>query len=204
MTTTYTTREAWLVAAIEALGAGVFKSNGVELPPVRVSVGWPGGRGPKGKVIGQCWKRAVSSDGVNQLFVSPVLGDSARVIDVLTHELVHAVDDCANGHKGAFLELARKVGLEGKATATVAGEALQAELDLIVEQLGEYPHAVLGGTPDDSAEGPKKQGTRMLKLVCASDPVDGYTVRTTQKWLDLGMPSCPCCAEPMVLAEAKA
>lgn len=29
----------------------------------------------------------------------------------------------------------------------------------------------------------------MLKLVC---PEDGYTVRTTRKWLEVGQPSCPC------------
>ncbi len=41
----FSTREEWLVAAIEALGKTVFADADVELPPVRVSVGWPGGRG---------------------------------------------------------------------------------------------------------------------------------------------------------------
>jgi hypothetical protein len=40
-----------------------------------------------------------------------------------------------------------------------------------------------GGEDGDGrriSSGPKPQGTRMLKLVC---PEDGYTVRTTAKWL---------------------
>ncbi len=34
-----------------------------------------------------------------------------------------------------------------------------------------------------------KQGTRMLKVIC---PADGYTIRTTNKWLQVGFPTCPC------------
>jgi len=40
------------------------------------------------------------------------------------------------------------------------------------------------------------QTTRMLKVEC---PADGYIVRTTQKWIDLGLPTCPC-GEEMELA----
>jgi hypothetical protein len=35
---------------------------------------------------------------------------------------------------------------------------------------------------------PGVQGTRMLKVEC---PDCGYTLRTTRKWLDTGLPSCP-------------
>lgn len=36
---------------------------------------------------------------------------------------------------------------------------------------------------------PPKQSTRMIKLVC---PADGYAVRTTRKWIEVGLPRCPC------------
>ncbi|WDS51688.1 SprT-like protease [Microbacterium phage Barnstormer] len=186
MTAIFTTREEWLVAAIEALRP-LFAEAGAELPTVRVSVGWPGGNGRKNSVIGQCWGSAASADKVAQVFISPVLDDAVKVLDVLTHELVHAVDDCQSGHKGPFAKLAKALGLEGKMTATVAGEELKAKLEDIAADLGDYPHAALAKA--QGAEGPKKQGTRMLKLEC---PADGYIVRTTAKWLELGVPTCPC------------
>lgn len=179
------TREAWLNRAVEALREHVFIPAGEHVPPVRVSVGWPkGGR----KVIGQCWKTDAAEDEVSQVFISPVLKDMAEVLETLVHELVHAVDNCESGHRGEFKRIAVEVGLEGKMTATHAGAELLATLMEVAEELGEYPHAAL--TP--ALSGVKKQSTRMLKVEC---PDDGYIVRTTQKWLDIGTPTCPCGTE---------
>lgn len=191
---TYSTREEWLVAATAAL-APIFAEAGETLPAVRVSVGWPGGRGKKGNVIGQCWATSASSDSVAQLFVSPVLVEATRVLDVLAHELVHAVDDCKSGHKGAFARIAKAIGLTGKMTATEASDELKARLDEIAAELGDYPHAAIAPGAE-GADGPKKQGTRMLKVACGEG--SGYVVRMTRKWLDeFGTPSCPCHGEPM-------
>ncbi|AWY06679.1 SprT-like protease [Microbacterium phage Zeta1847] len=190
----FSTREEWLTAAIEALRP-IFAAAGAELPAVRVSVGWPGGAGRKNSVIGQCWATAASSDKVAQLFISPVLDDAVRVLDVLVHELVHAVDDCQSGHKGAFAKLAKAVGLEGKMTATVAGDELKAKLEAIAAELGAYPHAAI----IPALSGVKKQSTRMLKVECTEG--SGYIVRMTRKWLDeFGEPSCPCHGERMAEA----
>lgn len=183
-TATHTTREGWLTAAVLALSP-LFAEQGHIVPAVRVSVGWPGGRGAKNTVIGQCWASRASADSVPQLFISPVLGDAERVLDVLAHELVHAIDDCTSGHKGPFAKIAKSIGLTGKMTATVAGAELKPKLAAMVEALGEYPHAII--TP--SLSGVAKQGTRMLKVEC---PSDGYTLRTTAKWLAMGVPTCPC------------
>jgi hypothetical protein len=192
----FSTREEWLVAAIEAL-APIFAEVGEALPATRVSVGWPGGRGKKNAVIGQCWSKAASADKTAALFISPVLDDASRVLDVLAHELVHAIDDCASGHKGRFAKIAKGIGLEGKMTATVAGEALKARLDDIAADLGTYPHAAM--VNPGAAQGEPKQGTRMLKVECAEG--SGYIVRMTRKWLDeYGTPLCPCHQEPMLEA----
>lgn len=191
------TREEWLSNATDALRP-LFAAVGVEVPAVRVSVGFPGGRGAKASVIGQCWHGSASSDGVGQVFISPVLGDAARVLDVLAHELVHAVNHAAgdNGHGRAFSKIAKPLGLTGKMTATVAGEALAATLTAIAATLGNYPHAALNG--GGAGGGLPKQSTRMLKTEC---PATGYTARTTRKWLDLyGAPVCPCCALQMLVA----
>jgi uncharacterized Zn finger protein (UPF0148 family) len=48
--------------------------------------------------------------------------------------------------------------------------------------LGAYPHGEL------SYSDRKVQGTRMIKASC---PHCGYTVRLTNKWLTFGLPICP-------------
>ncbi|QDF14226.1 SprT-like protease [Microbacterium phage IAmGroot] len=198
MNSTYTTREEWLVAAVKAL-APIFAAQGHELPAVRVSVGFAGGPRKKSTVIGQCWHPSTTSDGIGQVFVSPILDDAVRVLDVLAHELVHAINHVQghSGHGKEFAAIAKPLGLTGRMTATVAGPSLEAELVLIAENLGAYPHAALSAT-SESEDQPKKQGTRMLKVEC---PESGYTVRMTRKWIDeYGTPVCPCHGE--VMAEA--
>lgn len=197
MTSKTITREEWLVSAVAAL-TPLFEELGETVPAVRVSVGWPGGNGRKNSVIGQCWATAASSDKVAQLFISPVLDDAVRVLDVLAHELVHAVDDCLSGHKGRFAKIAKALGLTGKMTATVAGDDLKAKLEEIAQELGEYPHAALVN-PGQGADGPKKQTTRMLKAECPEG--SGYKVRLTRQWLEeFGAPICPCHEERMIEA----
>ena len=193
----FATREEWLLAAAAELST-IFESVGETLPAIRVSVGWPGGRGKKGNVIGQCWAASAATDNVAQIFVSPTLDDAHRVLDVLAHELVHAVDDCQSGHKGRFAKIAKAIGLTGKMTETVAGDDLKAELAGILDRIGAYPHAALAKGAD-GAEGPKTQTTRMLKVECAAS---GYVVRMTRKWLDeYGAPKCPCHDEQMIEAD---
>lgn len=190
----FNTREEWLVAATVAL-APLFAGVGETIPTVKVSVGWPGGRGRKNSVIGQCWHPEAAEDNAAHIFISPVVADPLRVLDVLAHELCHAIDRNESGHRGNFARLAKGIGLEGKMTATVAGEALTETLTGIASDLGDYPHGALINL-GDGADGPKKQGTRMLKVQCASG--SGYLVRMTRKWLDeFGTPSCPCHGEPM-------
>lgn len=78
-------------------------------------------------------------------------------------------------------------GLVKPWTATTPGEELADTLRSLTEELGDYPHEVLEPLPAI-----KKQSTRMLKLTCKSC---GYLVRTTQKWLNLGTPTCQCGTE---------
>lgn len=194
MSARFGTREGWLVAAVEAL-VPVFREVGEEIPTVQVSVGWPGGRGRKNSVIGQCWHPDAAKDGAAHVFISPVLDEPVRVLDVLAHELVHAVDRNESGHRGNFARIAKAIGLEGKMTATVAGVALAGRLAAIAETLGAYPHGALVNL-GDGADGPKKQGTRMLKVACPEG--SGYIVRMTRKWIDeYGAPFCPCHGETM-------
>jgi len=186
--TTTLNREAWLERAIALLRPD-FEDNQTPLPVlIKVSVGWPGGK-RSAKAIGQYWPPALSTNDIPQIFISPVIEDPVRALDILVHELVHAATP-GDGHGKAFKRCALAMGLEGKMTATVAGPGLTARLTLLRTALGEYPHGALR----EGARATPKQGTRLLKACCDSC---GYTVRVTMKWLDLGAPLCPVHMSPM-------
>lgn len=190
-----TTREAWLLAATDRLRDGIFAAANITVPAVKVSCSWPGG-GSARKRIGECWPKAYSAAKINEVFISPLLGDAVKALDVLVHELVHAADDCASGHKAAFVKNARAVGLEGKPTATVAGAALREKLVALADALGPYPHATL------NLSGRKKQTTRMIKVECDDC---GGVYRTTRQWLDGAHDGliCPFCHGDSVTVEEK-
>jgi hypothetical protein len=176
------TREEWLQAGINGL-ALMFAEIGETIPDVYVSVGYPKGARGKGKTIGQCHPAILSGDDKAHVFIHPCLTDSAQVLAVLAHEMIHALDNCESGHKGRFAKVAKAFGLEGKMTETTAGADLLERLNALIVMLGEYPHALL-------KESGKKQSTRMIKCECMDC---GYIVRTSQKWIDeLGAPICPC------------
>jgi hypothetical protein len=184
------TREQWLVAAVDMLRP-VFKARAkVTIPAkVRISCGFPQGTRGKGKntAIGQCWSKVASKDGAIEMFISPTIADSARVLDITTHELVHAGVGIKEGHNKVFGAAARAMLLEGKLTATTGGDAFKKEIAApILKALGQYPHAAL--VPGGDSTGPKKQGTRLLKCHC---PECGYTARVTQKWLTVAALTCP-------------
>jgi hypothetical protein len=189
MTKTDPTREEWLTAAIEELRTEVFGPHDLEIPAYRVSVGWPGGRGKKSNTVGQCWNTAQTKDGSAAIFVSPVVDEPIEVLSILVHEVIHAIDDCASGHRGAFVQMFRRVGMTGKATQSQAGDELLLTLTKVERSLGEYPHS--GMKRDAGGAGQKKQDTRMLKLVVADCDECEYSVRTTRKHIEVGLPKCP-------------
>jgi hypothetical protein len=188
------TREQWLEAAVAELRP-LLEEVGAPVPEVRVSVGWPSSKATsrKNRTIGECWKRQTAADGISQIFLSPTLGGEEQVLGVLVHELIHAWDNGESGHKGnvakgtGFRGKATAIGLTGKMTATTVGTELMPKLTAIAEKIGDYPHSPLSPSGKE-----KVQTTRMLKLEC---PEDGYIVRTTAKWLDMGYPICPCGTE---------
>lgn len=183
----FKTREQWLEAAVKEISKSIFAPKNIEVPAVRVSVGWPGGRGKKQGVVGQCFASFSATDKVAQIFVSPAVDKTQNVLATLTHELVHAVDDCKSGHKKDFIKIAREIGFEAEWTSSEnRTDALTEKLVKLAEKLGEFPHAAIR-----QEERPSVQKTYMLKVLCPHD--EDYFVRMTQKKLDeYGAPICPC------------
>lgn len=186
----YPTREAWLLAAVEELRP-FFVAIDRELPErIRVSTGWS--KGARKAAVGWCWKSTVAEDESSSIFISPELVEPIVILAVLLHEMSHAANDCRDAHGGDFRRMWALHGFIGKPTASVPSEALTAKLILVEQYLGAYPHAKL--SPEMSI---KPQTTRMIK--CEA-PCCGYIVRTTKRWLDRGLPSCPCGTQMDVVA----
>lgn len=188
------TREGWLNDACDHIldnELGPITNGLFKRPNIWVSVGFPkGGR----KVIGFCYVKRCSGDGVNEIFVTPAMDKSLLILGVLVHELIHATDNCESGHRGFFRKTALAVGLEGKMTATISGEALTDRLTTYLEKSGPIPHAKI------SLSNVKKQSTRMIKLECDNC---GFIARTARKWSSRlhGSTICPCCENPTLKVE---
>lgn len=219
----HTTREEWLNGCVDALRP-LFALHGATIPNnVKVSCGFPfGKRGITSlHAIGQAWPAALSTGAQIEIFISPVLDDGARVADVLAHECVHAAVGNHEGHKGEFKRVAEAIGLTGKMTATVAGDAFKHWFNATGVGLGKYPHARLVVLRDPSMpkgpqgpDGPtlptprigggvviyKPQATRMLRVSCPQcEAIEApYIARMAKSQIDrLGPPICPLHKVPM-------
>lgn len=184
-------RELWLRMAIDDHLSELFKQGGHSLPVVKVSVGFPAGRGSK-KAIGQHWKPEASDDKKGSIFISPTIDDTHEVLGVLVHELVHASVGNEAKHGPEFKRVALSMGLTGKMQSTEVGPALKKELDKVIKAIGKYPHAKLNLELSPI----KKQTTRMIKLECEEC---GYICRASRTViLDKGPAICPCNRKSMV------
>lgn len=207
-------RETWLNDLAQKM-APRFEELGYPLPKFRVSVGWPSD-GKNAGATGECWDKSVSSDSHYEIFLNPSRDDGVAVACTLAHELVHAAVGLQEGHKGNFAKVAKALGFQAPLTHAQQPDGLVAWLQPMLDAMGKLPHGAInysrhgeirvkrggGGVvqvptePDqDGGEGsapvnnrPPKQTTRMKKCVCEQC---GYTVRLSQKWLDVGRPGCP-------------
>ena len=175
-------RETWLLKGVEELKKSVFQPVGLDVPRVNVSVSLmsTGIRKQKNAHIGENWHTGCSTAGNHEIFMSPLYFDrskSPRVLDVLAHELIHAIDNNKNGHGKVFRDMALKIGLTGKMRSTEAGEELAEKCEKIVQRIGEFPHDKM--VIDKKR---KKQSTRM-KLVSCLDC--DFSYRTSQKNIDM-------------------
>lgn len=175
------TSEAWLQSAIQRLKP-LFKDAGFDLPSIRATVGWTSG-GKRSQKMGECWSTSSTSDGRSTIFISTMLATSLDVLDVLMHELVHAVDDCKHKHGEEFARIARAVGLGGRHWASCsAREPLLIKLHALALELGKLPYGRIK---------PPHRIAREMNSGRAECPKCGFSCRTLASWKGKGHPLCP-------------
>jgi hypothetical protein len=177
-TTTEKTREAWLLNAVEKLKP-IFKRQGYDVPKVQVSCGFTSSG--KSKHAGECWSSLSTQAAINEIYISPKYDDAVEVMDILVHELVHAVDNCKHKHGAEFKKIALAVGLEGKMRSASAGTKLKNELTDIAKSLSPYPHVKINIPFTIRVYKPRP------KARCKEC---GYEIGIFKKWQHLGAPIC--------------
>lgn len=165
MSKTHATREAWLTAALPALCKILRAAGAPDFPAPLISMGLPskGALSAKRKRIGECWsEKAVGAEKRCAIFISPVLDDPVRVLDVYLHELIHAAIGTKEGHGPKFKAVATACGFTGKMRSTEPTPELAGKLKSLADDLGPFPHEALKNfrAPE------KKQTTRMRLYVC--------------------------------------
>jgi hypothetical protein len=187
------TREEWLNAVAKRL-APAFKKLGHKLPPYRLSIGFTS-TGRRGKATGECHASTSSKDGHHEIYIRPDQAASLEVAAILCHELAHCAAGLENGHNRKFRAVALGMGLEGKMRSTVAGARFRELAAAILEDLGDIPHAELSFRRGVGlSDAPKKQSARLLKATC---PICGYTLRLARSWAEVARPECPLDREPL-------
>lgn len=178
-------REEWLKMAQEQLDEIIREASASPAEKVRIACGFPssGGLARKRRKIGECWSDSASEDGYFEIFISPIENNPFQIVATLLHELIHSAVGTKCGHRGAFLRTGKMVGFMTPITTSKPSEGLTDHLNAIVKKLPEYPHGALNHKTK------KRQTTRMIKLEC---PGCKYVVRTTQKWIETGLPTCVC------------
>lgn len=199
-------REQWLkIAAAIITDEIITPVIDIPTPLIRYSLTAPKTGQSKGIVLGECWNRAASTDAHNEIFITANLDDSARILDVLVHEMIHAYDNNQNGHKGPFISLCKLVGLEGgdngrsknSFTCTIAGAKLKTQLEDIIETIGDIPHAAM----DSNLSGKPKQKNRQLLVSCKRCD---FKFRASRKIIDsMTSQTCLCCGDDSLIVEHK-
>ena len=174
-----TTREAWLLNAVGKLNP-IFKKQGYDVPKVQVSCGFTSSG--KNRHAGECWSKTATKAVISEIYISPKYDDAVEVMDILVHELVHAVDNCEHKHGSEFKKIALAVGLEGKMRSASAGVKLKNELIEIAKSLNLYPHVKLDIPTIIRVYKPRP------KARCSEC---GYEIGIFKKWQHLGAPICP-------------
>jgi predicted RNA-binding Zn-ribbon protein involved in translation (DUF1610 family) len=176
-------RIAWLEKAYALLRSELLP----EAPErVTISFGFPskGARPSRNQRIGEYAHFLQDCDaGPGLLTLHPtIFEDPSRVLDVLLHEMIHAARP-TDGHKKDFPKLAKRVGLTGKMTATVASPELRDRLNAMLrDKLPAMPKG-----HGDLTTNRKKAGTRLRKWVC---PSCGQIIRAASDCLNAVCGDC--------------
>lgn len=184
------TREDWLLEAKKQLQDKIFLKETIP-DNVRISCGFCKGK----RTIGLCCPEIYSEGKYTEIFIDPKTADSLRVLDILAHELIHAILGRGHGHGREFQKIMNDIGLVPPAKATTVSSELKAKLVEIVKEIGEYPHKKyeIYRLPRVTPDAEKRQS-----WICK---MRHYEISVKNKYSKAVVPVCPICHNPMRLKD---
>jgi hypothetical protein len=181
------TREQWLERAAALMRESLIPQLAGHR--CRISCGWPhkAAVARTARRVGECWYPEHSTDHASHnLFISPALQNPIEVLETPGTRANPRGGRAERAAQGRIRKNRQGYRLEAPWTSTPATPELIGRLNGLLVNLGPYPHAAI------DKHGRKKQGTRLLKVICGAC---GYTIRTTQQWIVTGLPTCACGSE---------
>ena len=127
--------------------------------------------------IGLCYPKGWAKDDYRKIEIDREQSETLKVLEIVAHEVSHALLDEMQGHKGNFPKLVFDVfKLGGVATATKPTTQFKQLIENWLEMYGLYPHIAF---TDKSP----KQTTRMVKIACIDMGCGGATKKSLEQGL---------------------
>jgi hypothetical protein len=213
----YVSHESYIQGIVEAAKQMV-KDDPAKLAAIercKVTYG-QGIAGALGVTYHNTWK-SKPADFIGPVQPSPIVevcaqhqSDWTQVATTTIHELGHVVAGYGHGHDRVFKEACEALGLRAAKAVATKDESNLSRLHpklramiaalpqptdgtpmQVANRFGIVPRAK-GCSAGAGTKGGKSRGvgsgSRLVKCSCERC---GYTVRTTQKWLDVAIPKCP-------------
>lgn len=130
----------------------------------------------QGKAIGLCYSTDFSEgNSIRRIEIDRETSDPLQVLQIVAHEVSHAVLDAGVGHKGKFVDAVYSVfKLGGIPTATTVTEEFTELIQSWLEKAGSYPYIKF-------VDVKRKQTTRMVKLYCPDLECEGATKKSVEQ-----------------------
>ena len=183
-------REDWLYAFLEEAKPHFDRRDFIVPTNIRIGVGFTSkghGKTRKSPILGEAWAAEASEDGTHEIIITPEISEPVEVAATLVHEIAHCVVGLEAKHGRDFKACVVAMGLEGKPSATHAGENFLIWAEDIIRRLGDYPHHRLSG----ASSAPKKQKCRQLKGTCMCE--EPLIVRASKEVALTGQITCSAC-----------
>lgn len=129
-----------------------------------------------GKAVGLCYSTVYSGNSkVRRIEIDRETSDTLKALEIVAHEVSHAILPDTVGHKGKFVDAVFSVfKLGGIPTATSVTLEFSELIKSWLEKSGSYPYI-------EFVDKRRKQTTRMVKLSCADVECTGATKKSVEQ-----------------------
>lgn len=130
----------------------------------------------QGKAVGLCYSTSYSPDQkIRRIEIDRETSDTLKVLEIVAHEVSHAIHPDYTGHKGGYVDAVFSVfKLSGIPTITGVSIEFAELIESWLKKSGSYPYLKF-------VDKRRKQTTRMVKLYCPDLDCAGATDKSNKQ-----------------------